>query len=262
MPRPAAGTGSMKELMIEVKPREDLGKNASRRLRHEGLIPGIVYGAKKDPVPVVVDPKKILEIIHSESGVNTIFQLGLSDGEARRHVMIKDYQVDPVKGSLIHADFVRIQMDEVIEVEVPVQVTGEAAGVKLDGGILEHVTRQVRVSCLPADIPEHITIDVTPLKIGDALRVSDLPKSDKYRMLTEPDQTLVVVSPPAKEEVVAPVAEAAPAAPAEPEVIKKGKVAEEGAAEAEEADDAKKAEAGKEKEAEKPEGREEALQES
>src|SRR2546425_2325347 len=246
----------MKELMIEVKPREDLGKNASRRLRHEGLIPGIVYGAKKDPVPVVVDPKKILEIIHSESGVNTIFQLGLSDGEARRHVMIKDYQVDPVKGSLIHADFVRIQMDEVIEVEVPVQVMGEAAGVKLDGGILEHVTRQVRVSCLPIDIPEHITIDVTQLKIGDALRVSDLPKRDRYRMLTEADQTLVVVSPPAKEEIVAPVAaEVAPTAPAEPEVIKKGKAAEEGPAEAEEVDEAKKAEAARKKEAKKPEGK-------
>jgi large subunit ribosomal protein L25 len=140
-------------------------------------------------------------------------------------------------------------MDEVIEVDVPVQVTGEAAGVKLDGGILDHVTRQVRVSCLPADIPEHVKIDVTPLKIGDALRVSDLPKSDRYRILSDPDQTLVVVSPPAKEEVVAPAAEAAPAAPAEPEVIKKGKAAEEVPGEAAEADDAKK------KEAKKPEGK-------
>ncbi|HEV8702879.1 MAG TPA: 50S ribosomal protein L25 [Candidatus Polarisedimenticolia bacterium] len=239
----------MKELVVDVKGRGDLGKNESRRLRSQGQIPAIVYGARKDPVPVVVDPKKILEIIHSESGVNTIFQLNLAEKEARRHVMIKEYQVDPVKGNLIHADFVRIQMDEVIEVEVPVQVTGEAAGVKLDGGILEHVTRLVRVSCLPGDIPEHITIDVTPLKIGDALRVSDLPTSDRYRILTETDQTLVVVSPPAKEETVAPAAEAAPAAPAEPEVIKKGKVVEEGAAEAEEGEAAKK------KEAKKPEGK-------
>ena len=216
----------MKELVIEVKPREHLGKNASRRLRHQGLIPGILYGAKKDPVAVVVDPKRLLEIIHSESGVNTIFQLGLAEKDARRHVMIKGYQVDPVKGSLLHADFLRIQMDEVIEVDVPVQVTGEAAGVKLDGGILDHVTRQVRVASLPADIPDHITIDVSPLKIGDALRVSDLPKSDKYHVLSDPDLTLVVVSPPAKEEVLAPAAgEAAPAAPAEPEVIKKGKEA-------------------------------------
>ena len=239
----------MKEIVVDVKGRESLGKNPSRRLRHQGLIPAIVYGAKKDPVPVIVDPKKILEIIHSESGVNTIFQLGLAEKEARRHVMIKEYQVDPVKGNLIHADFVRIQMDEVIEVEVPVQVSGEAAGVKLDGGILEHVTRLVRVSCLPGDIPEHITIDVTPLKIGDALRVSDLPTSDRYRILTETDQTLVVVSPPAKEETVVAAAEAAPAVPAEPEVIKKGKAVEEGAAEGEEG------EATKKKEAKKPEGK-------
>jgi len=154
-----------------------------------------------------------------------------------------------VKGSLLHADFVRIQMDEVIEVEVPVQFTGEAAGVKLDGGILEHVTRQVKVSCLPGDIPEHITIDVSPLKIGDALRVSDLPKSDRYRILSETDQTLVVCSPPAKEETVATAAEAAPAAPAEPEVIKKGKAVDEAEGEAEEG------EASKKKEAKKPEGK-------
>ncbi len=239
----------MKELVVEVKSRGDLGKNASRRLRSEGRIPAIVYGARKEPVPIVVDPKNILEILRSESGVNTIFQLSLAEKEARRHVMIKEYQVDPVKGNLIHADFVRIQMDEVIEVEVPLQVTGEAAGVKLDGGILEHVTRQVRVSCLPGDIPEHITIEVTPLKIGDALRVSDLPKSDRYRILTETDQTLVVVSPPAKEETAVPAAEAAPAAPAEPEVIKKGKAVEEEAGEAEDA------EASKKKEAKKPEGK-------
>jgi large subunit ribosomal protein L25 len=241
----------MKEIVVDVKGRESFGKNASRRLRHAGLIPAIVYGSKKDPVPVVIDPKKILEIIHSESGVNTIFQLNLAEKEARRHVMIKEYQVDPVKGNLIHADFVRIQMDEVIEVDVPIQVTGEAAGVKLDGGILDHVTRQVRVSSLPADIPDHIAIDVTALKIGDALRVSDLPKVDKYRVLSDPDQTLVVISMPAKEEVAAPAAaEAAPGAPVEPEVIKKGKAVEEESGEAAETDDAKK------KEARKPEGKE------
>jgi len=240
----------MKELVVDVKGRVDFGKNASRRLRSQGQLPGIVYGAHKDPVAIVVDPKKILEIIRSESGVNTIFQLNLAEKDARRHVMIKEYQVDPVKGSLLHADFVRIQMDEVIEVEVPVQVTGEAAGVKLDGGILEHVTRQVRVSCLPGDIPEHITIDVTALKIGDALRVSDLPKSDRYRILSETDQTLVVVSPPAKEEVLTPAADAAaPAAPVEPEVIKKGKAVEEAEGEVEEG------EASKKKEAKKPEGK-------
>ncbi|HEU4400551.1 MAG TPA: 50S ribosomal protein L25, partial [Candidatus Polarisedimenticolia bacterium] len=227
----------------------------SRRLRRQGLIPAVVYGAQREPIPVVVDPRKILEIMHSESGANTIFQLNLADKDARRHVMIKEYQVDPVLGNLIHADFVRIQMDAVIEVEVPIHVSGEAAGVKLDGGILEHVVREVRVACLPGDIPEHISIDVSPLKIGDALRVSDIVKSDRYKILTDQEQTLVVVSPPAKEEVAAPAAaEAVAAAPAEPEVIKKGKAAtEEEEGEEPEDDKAKKADA--KKEPKKPEAK-------
>ncbi|PYS95219.1 MAG: 50S ribosomal protein L25 [Acidobacteria bacterium] len=247
----------MKERVVEVRSREALGKNEARRLRRQGLIPAIVYGDKKEPRAVAVDPRSILEIIHSESGANTIFQLNLTGQEARRHVMIKEYQVDPVKGSLLHADFVRIQMDAVIEVEVPVHVSGEAAGVKLDGGILEHVVREVRVSCLPGDIPEHITIDVTALKIGDGLRVSDIPKSDRYRILTDPEQTLVVVSPPAKEEepAAAVAAEAAPAAPAEPEVIKKGKAAAEGEEPAEPAEDETKKAESRKKEAKKPEGK-------
>lgn len=239
----------MKEHVVEVKSRDNLGKNNSRRLRRAGMIPAIVYGAKRDPVSVTVDPRLLLEIIHSESGVNTIFQVNLEGTERRRHVMIKDFQVDPVKGSLMHADLVRIQMDEVIEVEVPVQITGEAAGVKLDGGILEHVTRTVRVSCLPGNIPEHITIDVSPLKIGDNRRISDLPADERYKVLDEAEQILVVVSPPAKEEVAAPVAEAAAAAPAEPEVIKKGKATVEGAEAAGEETEEKK------KDARKPEGK-------
>ncbi len=243
----------MKDVVIEVKPRESMGKNHSRRLRRQGEIPAIVYGARKDPVPVTVNPEKILEVIRSESGVNTIFQLSLAGKDQRRHVMIKDFQVDPLKGRLLHADFVRIQMDEVIEVDVPIQITGEAAGVKLDGGILEHVTREIRVSCLPGDIPDHLVIDVTPLKIGDHLGVADLPKSDRYRILSEPEQILVVISPPAKEEAPVAAADAAAAAPAEPEVIKKGKVAAEGA-ETEGGEDSKKDDA-KKKEAKKPEGK-------
>ncbi len=217
----------MKELVVAVKTRETPGKNNSRRLRHAGMIPAIVYGARKDAIPVAVSPGDLLQILHSESGVNTIFQVDLPGAERKPHVMIREYQVDPVKGRLLHADLVRIQMDEVIEVEVPIQIAGEAAGVKLDGGILEHVTREIRISCLPGDIPEHVTIDVTALKIGDNLRASDLPKSGRYRILTDPEQILVVVSPPAKEEVAAPAPEAAAAAPVEPEVIKKGKAAAE-----------------------------------
>jgi large subunit ribosomal protein L25 len=217
---------AMKDLLIEVSPRESFGKNESRRMRRAGKIPAILYGAGKDPVPLIVDPVQIERILHSESGANTLFRLGLAGTEKQRHVMIKDYQVDPVKGQLMHADFVRIRMDEVIEVSVPVRIIGEAVGVKLDGGILEHVTRSVDISCLPTNIPEHIDIDVTNLKIGDSIKVSDVQATDQYTMLTEAGQTLVVCAAPAKEETPEATVEAGEAtatAPAEPEVLKKGK---------------------------------------
>src|SRR5262245_35620496 len=240
----------MNELVVDVAKRETSGKNISRRLRRSGRIPAVLYGAGKEPVSLTVDPRRLVEIIQSESGANTIFQLNLAGTDQRRHAMIKEYQVDPVEGHLLHADFVRIQMDAVIEVDVPVQVTGEAAGVKLDGGILEIVTRNVRIASLPGNIPGHINIDVSPLKIGDNIKIADLPKDDRYKVISDPHLIVVVCSPPAKEEVAAPVAaEAAVAAPAEPEVIKKGKAAaegEEGAAA--EADD-------KKKEAKKPEAK-------
>jgi large subunit ribosomal protein L25 len=213
----------MRDVVVEVSRRDYPGKNASRRLRRSGQIPGIVYGSDKEPVPVTVDPIMITNIIRSESGVNTIFRLNLSGSDKSRHVMIKDYQVDPVEGHLLHADFLRIQMDVVIEVDVPVRLVGEAVGVKVDGGILENVIREVSVSCLPADIPEHIEINITELGIGDQVSVSELGKSDRYHVLNDPSQTLVVCLPPAKEEVAAPVEEEVSEAPAEPEVIKKGK---------------------------------------
>ncbi|HZM69019.1 MAG TPA: 50S ribosomal protein L25 [Candidatus Cryosericum sp.] len=240
----------MNEQVVDVTKRETSGKNVSRRLRRSGQIPAILYGGGRDAVPLTVDPDRIRDIIRSESGVNTIFLLNLAGTDQRRHVMIKEYQVDPVEGRLIHADFLRIQMDAVMEVEVPVVLKGEPQGVKLDGGILEHVTRQVRVSCLPGDIPEHLDIEVTTLKIGDHLSVADLPKSDRYRILSDPALIVAVCSPPAKEEVAAPAAaEAVTAAPAEPEVLKKGKAAAEG----EEAEGAEAEE--KKKDTKKPEGK-------
>ena len=214
----------MKEVVVEANTRDSVGKNKSRRLRRQGMIPGILYGADQPSVALSVDPKMLLQILHSESGANTLFQLGLQGEAQRSHVMIKEYQVDPLGGHLLHADFVRIKMDEVVEVEVPVHFTGESVGVKLDGGILDHVTRAVAVSCLPGNIPEQITIDVSALKIGDSLRVSDLPRTDRYTILSDPEQTIVVISAPIKEEeAAAPAVDAATVAPTEPEVIKKGK---------------------------------------
>jgi len=220
----------MKDVVVDVARRELIGKNVSRRLRRSGSIPAVLYGGGKDPVILQVDPNRIEQILRSDSGANTIFQLNLAGTDQRRHVMIREYQVDPLEGKLLHADFLRIAMDEVIEVEVPIRLTGESAGVKLDGGILEPVNRTVRVSCLPGDIPEHFDLDVSAMKINDHLSVSDLPKSDKFTILSDPGAILVVCAPPAKEEAATPAAGAEAAAPAatEPEVIKKGKQVAEG----------------------------------
>ncbi|MEE9292944.1 MAG: 50S ribosomal protein L25 [Acidobacteriota bacterium] len=219
----------MQEVVVEVQERNNPGKNESRRMRKQGLVPAVVYGGNKEPRSIAVDPKLLLKIFHSESGANTIFQLNLQGTDQRRHVMIKEYQVDPVKGALLHVDLVRIQMDEAIEVMVPIRIVGDAVGVKVDGGILDHVNREIRIESLPANIPEHIDIDVQPLKIGDTRRVSDIPQSDRFKIMSDPEQILVVISAPTKDEAETPVVdEAEVVATAEPEVIKKGKAASEG----------------------------------
>ncbi len=221
------------ETTVQAQKREAADKNAARRLRTTGRIPAVLYGAKKDPVTISVDPKSISKILTSDAGHNTIFDLAI-DGAEQTKAMIVDWQYEPLKGSLLHVDVKRIAMDKKLRLSVPVILKGEAAGVKTQGGILEHVLREVDIECLPADIPSHIDVDVSNLVFGQVLRVSDLPHSDKVKFLTDEGQTVAhVVS---VKEVVTPTAEAAAAeataAPAEPEVIKKGKQeTEEGAAE-------------------------------
>ena len=218
---------------LDVVKRQGRGKNESRRLRAAGRIPAVVYGARKEGkapegVPVAVDPKEVLRILHSESGANTLITLTLDGSESR--VMMKEFQLDPVTHQLLHADFYQLAMDRAITVTVPILIKGEPKGAKLQGGVLDFVTREVQVQCLPADIPEHIDIDVSELMLHQAVRLRDLPEHPKWKSLNEPDTMLVHVVMPKIEEVAAtPEAEAA-AAPAavEPEVIKKGKVEKEG----------------------------------
>lgn len=233
--------------LVEAQPRPDSsrGKNEARRVRAKGRVPGVVYGAKKNTVAVTVDPKQISRILHSQSGHNTIFDLQV-DGE-RSKVMIVDWQYDPLLGKLLHIDLKRIAMDEKIRVKVPIHLTGEAEGVKTQGGILDQVLREVEVECLPADIPTHFDADVTALVFGTVLRVSELPHSDKVKFIT--DETQAVAHITSVKEEVAPTpeaaAEAAAAAPTEPEVIKKGKQETEEEGAAEEPKEAKKTEAKK-----------------
>jgi large subunit ribosomal protein L25 len=213
---------------LEAQARESGNKNHARRVRRDGKIPGVVYGAGKDSLPVSVDPRQVLRILHSETGHNTIFDLSLNGGERTKaevtKAMIVDWQYEPIKGKLLHIDLKRIAMDKVLRVNVPILLKGEAAGVKQEGGILEQMLREVEVECLPADIPSHIDADVSHLTFGKVLRVSDLPRMEKVKFISDSNQPVAHVTSVKEEVVVAPEAAAAEAAaPAEPEVIKKGK---------------------------------------
>jgi large subunit ribosomal protein L25 len=216
--------------LLEAQPRTPGNKNDARRVRRDGKIPGVVYGAGKGAVSVSLDPRQVTRILNSETGHNTIFDLAL-DGDKTK-AMIVDWQYEPIKGKLLHIDLKRIAMDKKLMVKVPVFLKGEAAGVKQQGGILEQMLREVEIECLPADIPSHIDADVSELVFGKVLRVSDLPRSDKFEFITDENQPVAHVTAVKEEVVATPEAAAAEAAagPAEPEVIKKGKQeAEEGA---------------------------------
>jgi large subunit ribosomal protein L25 len=216
---------------LEAQPRTAGTKNEARRVRQGGKIPAVVYGAGQDSLPVAVDPRQVTRILNSETGHNTIFDLTL-DG-AKTKAMIVDWQYEPIKGKLLHIDVKRIAMDKKLAVMVPIELVGEPAGVKQQGGILEQMLREVEIECLPGDIPSHIDVDVSELVFGKVLRVADLPHSDKFKFLTDENQPVAHVTTVKEEVVATPEAVAAEAAaPAEPEVIKKGKqeTEEEGAA--------------------------------
>ncbi|MBZ5656729.1 MAG: 50S ribosomal protein L25 [Acidobacteriia bacterium] len=219
--------------ILEAQKREPGTKNAARRVRVEGKIPAIVYGAGKDSASVAVDPRQVLRILKSESGHNTIFDLALDNDRVK--AMIVDWQFEPIKGKLLHVDLLRIAMDKKLTVTVPVVLKGEAQGVKTEGGILEQLLREVEIECLPADIPKSIEVDVSHLVFGVEVRVKDLPHSEKVKFLTDENQMIAHITSVKEEVAPTPeaVAEAATATPAEPEVIKKGKQEVEGEGEAE-----------------------------
>jgi large subunit ribosomal protein L25 len=223
----------METFTVEGKIREGRGKGPARRTRLTGMVPAVLYGGKKESVSLAVNAKQVAKILRSESGHNTIFTVQVAEGSEEK-AMLKDWQVDPVSGALLHVDLFRIAMDVRMRVMVPVRTFGEPQGVKLQGGVFETVTREVEIECLPGDIPEEYKVDVTDMMIGKQLRAGDLPLDpQKVKLLTDPTRVLAhVVILKKEEEPVAAEAVAAEAAPAEPEVIKKGKKEEEGEAEA------------------------------
>ena len=228
--------------VLEAQPRQSGTKNDARRVRRDGKIPAVVYGAGKDSLSITVDPRVVTRILNSESGHNTIFDLTMN-GEKTK-AMIVDWQYEPIKGKLLHVDLKRIALDKVLRVSVPIFLVGEAAGVKQEGGILEQMLREVEIECLPGDIPSHIDANVAELTFGKVLRVSDLPHSDKLKFISDENQPVAHIT--SVKEEVAPTPEAAAeaaAAPTEPEVIKKGKQeTEEEGAEAAPAEKAEKKE--------------------
>jgi large subunit ribosomal protein L25 len=227
-------------ITIAAEPRVLRGKNEARRLREKGLIPAIVYGAFKEPMSVAVSPKAIERVLHSKSGHNTIFDVGVEGGETTP-AMVVDWQYDPVKDTLLHVDLKRIDLTKRITVSVPVVTQGESKGVKQQDGLLELVTREVTIECLPDDIPERFVLDVTELMMGQSIRAGDIVLPPGTKLMSAPENVIAhVVALRQIEEPVAaaetPEAAATPAVggtTAEPEVIKKGKKEEEAAAEAE-----------------------------
>jgi large subunit ribosomal protein L25 len=213
----------MAEVSLEVVRREKSGKELAKKLRAQGQVPAVVYGGHRDPVAITVDRRSIAELIQkSEHGVRSIFLLKMSGTDQQRHAMIKDIQIDPISRKMIHVDFVRVLMDEVVRVNVPVHLSGVSRGVK-EGGVLDWQIRELHVECLPSAIPDAIEVNVDDLGVHEYVHVSDLKLPEGVKVFEEPERVVVGVTH-ARAEVVAEVAPVeAGAVPAEPEVIKKGK---------------------------------------
>jgi large subunit ribosomal protein L25 len=232
----------MERPKIEAEIRSDRGKNAARRVRMAGHVPGVLYGAGAESLALTLEPRQILAALHSHTGHNTIFELSMKNGDSCPAMVVEE-QYEPVKGKLLHLDLKRIALDRKLRVSVPIVTTGEAKGVKIQGGILEVVTRLVEIECLPSEIPDHIAVAVDELMIGEPIRLGDLQKGlgEKVSLVGDAHAVICHVVAPAAEEV-APVVGVAAEAGAEPEVIKKGKAGEEGEEGAAEAEKAEKSE--------------------
>jgi large subunit ribosomal protein L25 len=203
----------MEKVSLEAEIREKTGKGSSGRLRRTGYIPAILYGGKEVPQSLIVNIKDMKKALSTEAGENVIISLKV--GDKTRTVIVKDLQTDPVKGDLLHVDLYQISLKERLKASVPIEVRGEAPGVK-EGGILQHRLREIEVECLPTEIPEFIPVDVSGLSIGDSLHVKDLRVTGDLKILAAGEESVISVVPPTVEEVAPPTPEEAAA---EPEVI-------------------------------------------
>ena len=210
---------------IKSEIRNVFGKNASRRIRQEGMIPAILYGADTVSIPLTLNKKDVFAILKAETGENTIFKISFNS--ETRNTMIKELQKDPVTDEILHADLIQIVMDNVISVSVPIVLVGEAVGVKAEGGFVDFVTREVEIECLPKNIPEQLEIDISSLHLHQSLKVEDLSSPGEIMLVTDPNTVVVLIHAPTKEEFEVEEIEEEIVAEEEPEVIKKEKPEEE-----------------------------------
>ena len=239
----AAKSKTATQQTLTVARRPAVGSRPTQRLRAGGQVPGVVYGHKMEPVAVSVSHQELVKLLHSKTGEHSLVTLKLEDAKPwERPALVKSVQHDPIDGHVVHVDFQAITLTERIRVKIPVALTGEAVGVKQEGGVLEQFLRELEVECLPTEIPAGIEFDATPLKIGDIVHVRDLPALAHAKVLTDPTGVVASVKTPKVEKV-----EEAAAAPAEPEVIREKKPEEAEAAAGQEPKKAEPAAAAKEK---------------
>jgi len=221
----------MEEIFLDVELREDIGKVKVKHLRDAGFIPAIIYGEGKNSSPLKVSHKQLFQLLHQHRLENIIINLRVKDDKKKsRSCLIKDIQYDPVGGDIVHVDFNEISLTKALKVNVPVVAKGEPAGVKQEGGSLEHILWEIEVECLPTDIPKDIEVDVSALKIGDAIHIKDISFPANIKVLNDPESIVMSVAAPIKEEVAAE-AGAEGEVSQEPEVIKEKKEVPEAGAE-------------------------------
>jgi len=216
----------MEKIILGANVRHELGKEANKKLRAQGNIPAVVYKKGKESTPLKVDKKELFRILHTSASENVIITLQIKDEEKDskpikdKTVIIKEIQHEPIKGDMVHIDFNEISLTEKITVNVPIETKGEPIGVKSDGGVLEHVVKELQIECLPTEIPQRIEVHVEVLKIGDSLRVKNLTIPSGIRVLNDPELTVLSVVPPHIEK---PAEEVAAEEVVEPEVIREKK---------------------------------------
>jgi len=204
--------------VLTARRRDLQGKRRVRRLRRQGLVPGVVYGRDTTPLAVTVESRSLIKLLHATAREHALLTLRIEDGAPwERPVLVKAIQDDPVAGHVLHVDFQVIVLTERLRVKIPVLLKGEAVGVKQEGGILEHFLREVEVECLPTEIPPSVELDISALKIGETIHVRDLVPPKGAKITTDPTGVIASVQKPREEKVE----EAA--AVTEPEVIREKK---------------------------------------